>query len=472
MIRMTAPISSLTLAVFIACGALLLWAGLVQIVTHVVALVVGSPAELVFRGVGMDENGDPTVTVRDIKPGVPQQYRYTDLNGNHRDKPVDQFEFRMTIESLPMYANGTQLADSQLKRVSSVAQSSNPLECWFLVHDGRSSGGCWLECYTPPIPGKVMCIGASGASLKIPEQSAKFSIRLADIVMTHVVSDYKGSSTMNYDSPRSFNLRFLATSAGIYVIDFKDRTALKFSERPAGFIRMDVGLRYDAEPKKNQGNTYDPANWCLLIRTRNSLIRMDAAGGDVMQISLPEDVRDSRIFYSESFANRRFLHTSSIVSHYEKSFVKGAIFEVSENGELLNRRDYAWENSTGNPTEFADSLRLGMSAPSPLIAASAAGISAAAGTPWSRLQSWLRFMPAVLSGLIGAWLCRRHQASLGHQAGPGHSHRILWLAFVVLFGVFGYIGYRYHRRWPVRNSEFESVNGSAPPPMTGIEVFG
>ncbi len=184
------------------------------------------------------------------------------------------------------------------------------------------------------------------------------------------------------------------------------------------------------------------------------------------------DVRDSRIFYSESFANRRFLHTTSIVSHYEKSFVKGAIFEVSESGELLNRRGYAWENSTGNPTEFADSLRLGMSAPSPLIAASAAGISAAEGTPWSRLQSWLRFTPAVLSGLIGIWLCRRHQASLGHQAGLGDSHRILWLTFVVLFGVFGYIGYRYHRRWPVRNSEFDSVNGFAPPPMAGIEVFG
>lgn len=149
-----------------------------------------------------------------------------------------------------------------------------------------------------------MCIGTSGASQKIPEQNARFSIRLADLVMTQVVSDYKGSSTMNYDSPRSFNLRLLATSAGIYVINFKDRTALKFSELPAGFIRMDVGLRYDAEPKKNQSNTYDPANWCLLIRTSDSLIRMDAAGGDVMQISLPEDVRDSRIFYSEPFANR------------------------------------------------------------------------------------------------------------------------------------------------------------------------
>ncbi len=107
-----------------------------------------------------------------------------------------------------------------------------------------------------------------------------------------------------------------------------------------------------------------------------------------------------------------------------------------------------------------------------LIAAVAAWNSAAAGTPWSQLQSWLRFMPAVLSGLIAAWLCRRHQASLGHQTGPGHPHRMLWITFVVLFGVFGYIGYRYHRRWPVWDSEFDSVNGFAPPAMTGIEVIG
>jgi len=472
MTRIITSISSVTLAVFIACGALLLWAGVVQIAAHMLALVVGSPAEFVLRGIGIDENGEPTVTIREFKPGVPQQYRYTDLNGNQKEKPVDDVEFRTTIESLPMSAIHTKLADSQFKRVSRVAESSNPLEYWFLVHDGRSPGGCWLECYTPPIPGKVICIGAFGASSKIPEQNERFPIRLADLVMTQVVSDYMGSATMFYDSPRSFNLRFRATSAGIYVINFKDRTALKFSDLPVGFVRMDVGGRRDVEPKKRHRLYFDPEDWCLLIRTSDSLIRMNAAGGDVMQILLPEDVRDSRISYWESFANRRFLRANSAVYHYEKSFVKGAIFEVSESGELLNRRDYAWEDPTGNPTEFSDSLRLGMSAPLPLIAAVAAWNSAAAGTPWSQLQSWLRFMPAVLSGLIAAWLCRRHQASLGHQTGPGHPHRMLWITFVVLFGVFGYIGYRYHRRWPVWDSEFDSVNGFAPPAMTGIEVIG
>jgi hypothetical protein len=120
---------------------------------------------------------------------------------------------------------------------------------------------------------------------------------------------------------------------------------------------------------------------------------------------------------------------------------------------------------SGALSETADSVSLGMAMPTPMLTGGAAVFSAATGAPWSPTQNTLRFLPAIVSGLIAVWFSRCFQSK------QPHSHQTFWLVFAACLGVFGYIGYRYHRRWPPVGFREMTVDSFVAPATNGLEVF-
>ena len=57
---------------------------------------------------------------------------------------------------------------------------------------------------------------------------------------------------------------------------------------------------------------------------------------------------------------------------------------------------------------------------------------------------WLMYLLTGISGIVSVALCRRHAARMGN------SPSISWMVFVFLFGIPGFLGYLWHRRWPIR----------------------
>jgi hypothetical protein len=105
--------------------------------------------------------------------------------------------------------------------------------------------------------------------------------------------------------------------------------------------------------------------------------------------------------------------------------------------------------------------------------------STTAAVSFMLAENWasLLFVCAVSAAL--SWLAYRRQARF---ALPGAG---VWAAFVFLFGLPGWLAYRWHRRWPVleacgecrrpapRDRESCASCGEvfAPPPLVGTEVF-
>ncbi len=78
--------------------------------------------------------------------------------------------------------------------------------------------------------------------------------------------------------------------------------------------------------------------------------------------------------------------------------------------------------------------------------------------------AWL-FVCLVLGGVC-AWWCDRHARR--HRI----NGRVAWIAFVILLGLPGLVGYWCHRRWPVLPiSEWVTTGKTTPPALKGTEVF-
>lgn len=455
--RIIAAISSVSLAILICFGAMLLWAGLVQVGTKAATVIVGPAGEGVASDIDYDEDFAPLILTRRSQYGSAAVYTYTDLNGRHRDKPV-----RGSGAFIETFAARSQ---SYPSRVKSFAESYSPREIWFLVHDGNAEGGCWLECYTPGIPGRTTCLSKMGAAQETPELQDRFDVDLFSWKFRKSIGGLR-NGTLQYGSWDLPGILFLAANDGIRLVNLEQRTCTLIASLPPGFEGIYGGLRVRGDvPAIRRGRRFDPLDWHVLVRTIDSLIRMNLDGSDVVRMELPQDIRSHKITYCETYDGSPYLHASLNVPVFDKTSVSGAIFDVNSSGELSNRRDYAWVNPSGALSETADSFSLGMAMPAPLFTGGAAVFSAATGAPWSPTQNTLRLFPAIVSGLIAVWF------SLQFQKKQPHPYQILWLLFVACLGVFGYIGYRYHRRWPPAAFLTMTVDSFVAPAANGLEVL-
>ena len=455
--RTIAAISSVSLAILICFGAMFLWAGLVQVGTKAATVAAGAAGEGVAYDIAYDEDFAPLILKRESQYGAAAVYTYTDLNGRHRDKPV-----RGSGAFIETSAPGNR---SYPSRVKWIAESHSPREIWFLVHDGNADGGCWLECYTPGIPGRTTCLGTLGATKETPDFAHRFNVDLISWKFRKSIGGLR-NGTLQYGSWDLPGILFLAANDGIRLVNLERRTCTLIASLPPGFEGIYGGLRARGDvPAVRRGRRFDPLDWYVIIRTDDSLIRMNLDGSDVVSMELPEDIRSHKITYCETFDGSPYLHASLDVPVFDKTSLRGAIFDVNSSGELSNRRDYAWINSSGALSETADSFSIGMAMPTPLFTGGAAVFSAATGAPWSLTQNTLRFLPAIVSGLIAVWFSRRFQSK------QPHSCQTFWLLFAASLGVFGYIGYRYHRRWPPAEFRAMTVDTFATPAANGLEVF-
>ena len=274
------------------------------------------------------------------------------------------------------------------------------------------------------------------------------------------------SNLIQYGSWDSPGIQLLAAHDGVRLVNLEKRSCTLIASLPEGFEGIYGGRRSRVDgPTDWRKRRYDPSDWHVIIRTVDSLLRMNLDGSGLIRMELPEDIRSHKITYCETYDGSPYLHASLDVPVFDKTSVRGAVFDVNSSGELSNRRDYAWLNSRNALSETADSLCRGMEMPAPLLTAGVAAYSAATGAPWSRTQNTLRFLPAIVSGVIAVWFSRRFQSK------QPHSHQTFWLVFVACLGVFGYIGYRYHRRSPPAELSALTADSFVAPAANGLEVF-
>jgi hypothetical protein len=461
--RPASLLSSLTLASLIAGGAMLLWAGVIQCVIVALTMTVGT-VRVEHSHLSFDNDGIPFVQVRSTESSA-YSLTYTDLDGIPRDKPTDTGIGAYIRIDTPGSWDWIASSESRFRRVRRIAANQEETEIWFLLHDGADPGGCWLECYSTEVSARVACIGINGMTAEVPASDHRFQVSLKELLTTNVIGFLTDSGQhLYYGGSGSPAILYLAAVDGVRQIDLESRTTTTICERPSGFVGISGCLRGESDPARFRRRGFDPTDWYVLIRTNNSLLRTDAAGDGLFSISLPAEFSDHGLTYRETISGRPFVVAESRNTSTRFVDVRGAIFDVSETGELLNRRDYQWRDLSGGLSEPVENIIQALAMPTSLLAGGAAVISFVSNTG-GRDRLWLTLPIAALSGLIAAWLCAKH------QAGHGFSNRLVWWGFTFLFGVFGYLGYRFHRRWPPVEFHTITADEFVGPEASGIEVF-
>ena len=459
----TSIVSSLTLAAMLAAAMMLLWAAAVTAGTTVWTTLF--PGEVFVTHSIAFRSEQPVVQVGEFRNGNYSR-SYIDLNG----KPVEKPDSAGLISTAGLYVGRPwgwmNEANAAYSRIQFIARNHEGLEVWFLVHDGTEQGGIWFECYSEAARQRVTFLGTAGATPRIPPPEQRFRLRLREMLsgrrysslLGHSVSEFSGSAVGGASL-------YLADQHSIRQVNFRERSVTTICDTPSAFVALTGVLRGEHSLARFRDRTFDPADWYLFVLTRSALVRMNAAGGDRLDIPLPDDVQYDTVSYFQRVEGRPLVMTahSQRGSNFEE--VSGAIFDLTDSGELTNRQNYAWRDLlSGFSTEAEDAI-IGVTFPISLVIGGTAIASQILPSKWTLRRLWLAIPLSLFSGLLALWLCRAHMAT------HGSPNRNLWLGFVFLLGLFGYIGYRYHRRWIRAELQITPEREFVGPTMTGIEVL-
>lgn len=229
--------------------------------------------------------------------------------------------------------------------------------------------------------------------------------------------------------------------------------------------------------------------WRLAARTDDSILVLNAQGKLLARYPIPEALRSLALTFAESNAGEAVLYWSSPEDSLatEKEY---RVFWVKADGRCREATVTLVHRGELRPMRFF----AGVTMPSPLGLAGSYvrrrfgevlenGLSAAPTEALRRAMTefWPALAIAQTITFALAVLCYRRQV----RYGASHTERIVWPLFVLLFGLPGWIGYRFGRSWPVleacpdcgvavprdRESCLLCANDFPRPALKGTEVF-
>ena len=375
----------------------------------------------------------------------------------------------------PLTERGRQTRLSWWTRICELP--GDPRVAWFLVHTSRIEGQAYFIGYDDATKQPVGYIGSDGFRNSPPDRSEWFAMDAAP--RERLVANASSSRTaagvtvIASKSALPRGVVFLAADDRVWEIDLKARTARVLFDS-AATVSMAAATTTDGQAE-------------LLVRTRSEVIAVDFQGRRRTSWQLPSELSATGFQWyalAEGTALAQTLRQSHNVLSVDLTWI-GRGGKVTKTESLEAQLGLP----AGGPTWF---FMIAAMTPSPLTMTTVSAI----GLPSSEVsrgeasdlptavvrtlaEAWPALLLVYLMSASLAWLAYRRQV---RYALPGAG---AWSAFVALFGVPGWLAYRWHRRWPVleacgecrrpapRDRENCASCGHvfAPPALLGTEVF-
>jgi hypothetical protein len=360
---------------------------------------------------------------------------------------------------------------------------------WYFIHDGGLARHGYFVGFDADTKLKVGYIGRNGPCTDRPSVEDQFVVDRRRFVE----DNSRGFFAPNYYLPadlspgeaaerrkqgnfRPFTIMFLADD-GLMRVNLKDQTATCL--RKADNLISAAVVMTSAADGGSAAKGAEPVREAILLRTADRVQLVDMAGKDIKTYLLPESLRDCDLQWLDLPGDRVLVRARHLWWDNELFWInpKGDVVR-HEKVDLVEHHEF---------DRVRHDLPLSLIAPSPAAVAvlAAAGVWPSAFEPgyWPAVrramtEGWFPLVVGMLS-VISACLCFARQRK---YAVPWTG---VWVAFVFLTGLPGYVGYLAHRRWPSRLpcphcGRYVPRDRSAciicgrefpPPAMKGIEVF-
>lgn len=348
----------------------------------------------------------------------------------------------------------------QRNRVARIAAGGRAGEKWYILFDGNRSRRFYFQGMTRDGGETIGYIGRNGFQETKPDEESQFQ-----------EAPYRLRADLDRRTTGDRNSRVvLLDDRRLLAIDFQRRNVDELIDEPVVSLGR-LNERLDGRRLAN-----DPA--VRAVRTSDRVVVLDLEEGTRRTFVIPKPLRDQPFgFYPLNedalyFASRdpdELPADDGAERTYRREIVR-----ATASGDVTQRETVTLSSSwpRGGGMSRGTQTRLVVVA----IPATVYTAGMAFGLlPWlhakvdhelsfsaalkrsARAAWWVVLLIAALSAWLG-WLTLQHQRRHGERNGW------FWAAFVFVFGLPGYIGYRLHRDWPHR----EPI--PAPEP-TGFEVF-
>ena len=274
-------------------------------------------------------------------------------------------------------------------------------------------------------------------------------------------------------------LIFMIADSRVYELNLRERSVrVALEGTPTPIVLM--GLN---NPNPNMN---DSAPRRLVVRTADQVVMLNNRLERLRTVGIPAEIQqDLMVFYYEFSDGRAVFHVQR-PRVTDEGKCRQLLYWVNQEGQIDRTDDFVLTIGVRGGT-----WGIAAACPAPALASLAVVADAAVGTEGaggfgSELavalhRLWPYLFAIILFSSFFAWLCYRRQTRF---AAP-RMQRIAWSVFVWLFGVPGFIGYLFHRRWPVVDACASCANqvpmdreacsacdtAFPEPAMRGIEVF-
>jgi hypothetical protein len=361
-------------------------------------------------------------------------------------------------------------------------------EKWYYVHDGKLDGRGYFAGYDAVSRQCLGYIGKNGFQESEPSEKEGFPMdgrlmldprgNIIAQMLTRTLPPSLGGHPAA--APSFLSLLGLLTNEGLYVINPEERTSKWILEDDD---LCSIGTTYDPYPPislatKSDSRQTHISRGVLFVRQSNRVCLLDDEGKQTRTYELPPEIQNIGFQWYELGDGKALVmfppygHTG-MGGNYQVYWL--------ENGHDVRHQEVLL-NGPHRPHMHPESA---IGAPSPiLIFLLGSGIledisPSMASLAKSLKEGWVGYSILGIACIVLAWLCCRRQRNFGLPWTGA------WVAFVLLFGVPGYLGYLAHRRWPAllpcphcgqnaprdRSACLHCRRDFPAPELTGTEVF-
>ena len=481
---MSAPatLRQYSLAAVVAAGLAAIWCVLV-------AWVIGMIQTAALQSVSYEQpyfrmDGEPVIL------RYPSGVRSTtqevvDLSGQVTQANASQLLAPQQI--IPRAQTQALMGSGWNTRLAGVNDGGTPATYWYLVHDGRVNGSAYGVGYHSVTRQLAGYFGRQGFTTSLPPRADWFPVEGAAglSLATPVVVNSEPSWATE-------RVLYLLAAGKLWSIDPQQRRVRALADAPLGAT---IGWLWDlgntetlARPTDAVAQNAGSAPRTLVIRTDDTCILVDPENGQHEAIPLPQELRSRMFAGCELSGGNLSLLTFGGASRRESDLA----LQLNPQGQIIRQQamhlrsygaDFGGETGLAWLFLLAAPFPAGQGPtvfliPLSLVQTGEADSYAAAFVP-SLLRSWPALLGTLVIGAISAAAAYRRQR---RYALPG---AIGWAVFAFIFGLPGWIAYRFHRAWPVledcpacdqpapRDREACTECGAffPQPELKGVEVF-
>jgi hypothetical protein len=354
---------------------------------------------------------------------------------------------------------------------------------WYFILNGNCGDKGYLVGYDAKFNYCIGYIGRSGYSKNIPASDDWFPIDWRKLVDVRLLGSTYGNS---FTLARNESYLVMISGNQLLKIDLQSKlvTTLRESSDMIFIVSVPVSENSEASSLSKNNPKYN-----FILRTLNSVVFLDDAGKEVQKFVIPEELRTEDFEFIYLGEDKAMLRSEKRMGR----IVDCQLTWIDAKGNVQRKEQVlllGWELQPSIPQESFWELTLGFPAP----IATALFMFRITPMDYLRLENAPDYVAALNRSLSDWWpmlvvlcvlavvlasFCYRRQRRMALP------WTWIWVVFVFLFGVSGFLGYLFHRRWPVLDNcqvcghsvphdrEKCSSCGSdfpAPAPM-GIEVF-